>query len=339
MAELNSCPAVVEEKPDIESYVSKAHVIASESTPESQTTSCKSVHEGDEDETMLQSVDNKEVLSSQEAKSPDVIVKYDPDPVPEETPIVLEEVPDLCTSETPEEIISQIPETVSTEIVEEEIEKSEEIVSDVPEEEVSHIEEDRGIEEACKIDNNTVVDNQSSCENVPLVESITDSQSVINSEPKIEETTTTTTNADGEPQIPEEMEIDSETLRRIHELEVMELRENLSFIDNQISNTQVRGEMREVYEEISGCPENLYPILESMEIGSSTGGEGDNPVIPAQGPVNAVPCAITTGNEEDAFIDANNYVLESREITNELLGCSWTDDPTVNNVVVASVSG
>lgn len=102
---------------------------------------------------------------------------------------------------------------------------------------------------------------------------------------------------------------------------------------------QVRGEMREVYEEISGCPENIYPILESMEIGSSTGGEGEESAVPVRvdTSVDPVPCEITTGNEDDAFIDANNYVLESREIRAEMLECNWTVESNNVGVGVASV--
>lgn len=314
-SDLISCPATIEEKRDVESYIAKAHIITPSLATESQGTLCKSTRDCAEDEVMPLD-DNKELLTIKRSKSPNVIVKFDPDPLPEATSPV--QSPDLSTSDPPEEPLAHIPEQPAAEAGDEKIEKSEELVADAPGEDVSHLTEDHELE-PCKIETIPTPENQS-CGNVPMSvsisESMSESQPVIHSQPEIEESTTTTT-ADGEPQIPEEMEIDSETLRRIHELEV-------------------RGEMREVYEEISGCPENIYPILESMEIGSSTGGEGDSPVVPTQGPVNAGPCEITTGNEEDAFIDANNYVLESREIRSELLGCNWTVDPTVNNVGVAS---
>ncbi|XP_015516995.2 polycomb protein Asx isoform X1 [Neodiprion lecontei] len=312
--------AVTEEKVAIASYVSKGHIMASSLTTESQAVSLKSTQECEDDKEMVPSNSCKEVLTQQKLNSSNVIIKSDPDPFIEETPVIVTndettKSSELRVSETPGELMLEIANGVAAEIINEEIHKSEEPVSDVPDEEISR-QSDNHDSEICKIESNVTTENLSSCDGAPLSEPISENQSIINSQPEVEESTTTTT-VDGEPQIPEEMEIDSETLQRIHELEV-------------------RGEMIEAYEEISGCPENIYPILADIEIGSSTGGGDDNPVVPVQGPVNAASCEMTTGNEEDAFIDANNYVLESREISTGMLECNWTVEPTVNNVGVTS---
>ncbi|XP_070157802.1 polycomb group protein Asx isoform X3 [Polyergus mexicanus] len=111
---------------------------------------------------------------------------------------------------------------------------------------------------------------------------------------------------DNESQIPEGMEIDSETLQRIHELEV-------------------RGEMREMYEEISGCPEEIiYPILEGMEM-TSTNTEVTESQVSGQ-TEDTRETDVNAGNEDEALREANNYVCS------EMLECSWTVDPTVNNI-------
>ncbi|XP_015120271.1 polycomb protein Asx [Diachasma alloeum] len=110
---------------------------------------------------------------------------------------------------------------------------------------------------------------------------------------------------DTEP-IPEGMEIDSETLQRIHELEV-------------------RGEMREAYEEISGCTEEIiYPILEGMDMGSSGSdeAEGQNGVVEGE---EIREAEMTESNEDEELRDANNYVCS------EMLDCSWSVDPPVGN--------
>ncbi|XP_076223970.1 transcriptional regulator additional sex combs isoform X1 [Nomia melanderi] len=113
---------------------------------------------------------------------------------------------------------------------------------------------------------------------------------------------------DGESQIPEGMEIDSETLQRIHELEV-------------------RGEMREAYEEISGCPEEImYPILEGMEMGTNSTEETEPQVVSGQPETTRDQQDVNGGNEEEALREANNYVCS------EMLECSWPVDPTVNNI-------
>ncbi|XP_043469306.1 polycomb protein Asx isoform X2 [Leptopilina heterotoma] len=115
---------------------------------------------------------------------------------------------------------------------------------------------------------------------------------------------------DPESQLPEGMEIDIETLQRIHELEV-------------------RGEMRGVYEEMSGCPEEIiYPILEGMEIGST--GEEETEASVISGPVEDVQVQevehLSVGNEDEALREANNYVCS------EMLECSWAVDPNVGAV-------
>ncbi|XP_076163066.1 transcriptional regulator additional sex combs isoform X2 [Ptiloglossa arizonensis] len=113
---------------------------------------------------------------------------------------------------------------------------------------------------------------------------------------------------DGESQIPEGMEIDSETLQRIHELEV-------------------RGEMREAYEEISGCPEEImYPILDGMEMGSNNREETETQVVSGQPEATRDQQDVNGGNEDEALREANNYVCS------EMLECSWSVDPTVNNI-------
>ncbi|XP_017762102.1 PREDICTED: polycomb protein Asx isoform X1 [Eufriesea mexicana] len=113
---------------------------------------------------------------------------------------------------------------------------------------------------------------------------------------------------DGESQIPEGMEIDSETLQRIHELEV-------------------RGEMREAYEEISGCPEEImYPILDGMEMGSNNTEETETQVVSGQSEATRDQQDVNSGNEDEALREANNYVCS------EMLECSWSVDPTVNNI-------
>ncbi|KOC60866.1 Polycomb protein Asx [Habropoda laboriosa] len=113
---------------------------------------------------------------------------------------------------------------------------------------------------------------------------------------------------DGESQIPEGMEIDSETLQRIHELEV-------------------RGEMREAYEEISGCPEEImYPILDGMEMGTNSTEETETQVVSGQSEAVRDQQDVNSGNEDEALREANNYVCS------EMLECSWSVDPTVNNM-------
>ena len=87
--------------------------------------------------------------------------------------------------------------------------------------------------------------------------------------------------------------------------------------------------MREAYEEISGCPEEIiYPILEGMEIGST--GEEETEASAVAGPVENVTVQevghLAVVNEDEALREANNYVCS------EMLECSWAVDPNVGAV-------
>lgn len=90
---------------------------------------------------------------------------------------------------------------------------------------------------------------------------------------------------------------------------------------------QVRGEMQEVYEEISGCSEEIiYPILDGMEMGSNNAEETETQVVSGQSEVTREQQDVNSGNEDEALREANNYVCS------EMLECSWSVDPTVNNI-------
>ena len=87
--------------------------------------------------------------------------------------------------------------------------------------------------------------------------------------------------------------------------------------------------MREAYEEISGCPEEIiYPILEGMEINSTGEEETEVSVVAAS----VEDCTVqeighlAVVNEDEALREANNYVCS------EMLECSWTVDPNVGTV-------
>lgn len=83
--------------------------------------------------------------------------------------------------------------------------------------------------------------------------------------------------------------------------------------------------MREMYEEISGCPEEIiYPILEGMEM-TSNNTEVTEPQVSGQ-TEDARESDVNAGNEDEALREANNYVCS------EMLECSWTVDPTINNI-------
>jgi len=89
---------------------------------------------------------------------------------------------------------------------------------------------------------------------------------------------------------------------------------------------QVQGEMREMYEEISGCPEEIiYPILEGMEMTSTNAEVTESQVVSGQ-TEDTRGTDVNAGNEDEALREANNYVCS------EMLECSWTVDPTVNNI-------
>ncbi|XP_076619061.1 transcriptional regulator additional sex combs isoform X3 [Colletes latitarsis] len=160
----------------------------------------------------------------------------------------------------------------------------------------------------------------SDCETTTMLETSPSHDQVRSTEIVIEDSTLISNNqtetpqvshenpTDGESQIPEGMEIDSETLQRIHELEV-------------------RGEMREAYEEISGCPEEImYPILDGMEMGTNNREETETQVVSVQPETTRDQQDVNGGNEDEALREANNYVCS------EMLECSWSVDPTVNNI-------
>ncbi|XP_034942447.1 polycomb protein Asx isoform X2 [Chelonus insularis] len=153
----------------------------------------------------------------------------------------------------------------------------------------------------------------SECENAAAVESITTHDSDKSESLILEEhdvinvqinTETINTNSTDSEVIPDAMEIDSETLQRIHELEV-------------------RGEMREAYEEISGCTEEIiYPILEGMEMGSNESEETDTQEVAETTEEIREQTDIVESNEDEELRDANNYVCS------EMLDCSWPVDTT-----------
>ncbi|XP_011505775.1 PREDICTED: putative Polycomb group protein ASXL3 [Ceratosolen solmsi marchali] len=108
--------------------------------------------------------------------------------------------------------------------------------------------------------------------------------------------------------ISEVIEIDNETLQRIHELEV-------------------RGEMQEAYEEISGCPEEIiYPILEDMEINSNNTKVSNTSSVSETTVNEEINNSVNTRTQEEAFQEANNYVCS------EMLDCSWTSNTNENNI-------
>ncbi|CAL7952075.1 unnamed protein product [Xylocopa violacea] len=154
----------------------------------------------------------------------------------------------------------------------------------------------------------TMLETSPSHEQVRPTEIVMEDSTLINNNQTETTQVSHETPTDGESQIPEGMEIDSETLQRIHELEV-------------------RGEMREAYAEISGCPEEImYPILDGMEMGSNNTEDTEAQVV--SGPLEAARDQqdVNSGNEDEALREANNYVCS------EMLDCSWPVDPTVNNI-------
>ncbi|XP_020281879.1 putative Polycomb group protein ASXL3 isoform X2 [Pseudomyrmex gracilis] len=153
----------------------------------------------------------------------------------------------------------------------------------------------------------SILENSSPQDQVRPADIVMEDTGLINSD-QVETTQTSHENsADSESQIPEGMEIDSETLQRIHELEV-------------------QGEMREMYEEISGCPEEIiYPILEGMEMASTNAEVTEQQVVSGQAE-DTRGTDVNASNEDEALREANNYVCS------EMMECSWTVDPTVNNI-------
>lgn len=84
--------------------------------------------------------------------------------------------------------------------------------------------------------------------------------------------------------------------------------------------------MREAYEEISRCEEIIYPILDGMEMGTSNTEETETQVVSGQAETTREQQDVNSGNEDEALREANNYVCS------EMLECSWSVDPTVNNI-------
>ena len=104
----------------------------------------------------------------------------------------------------------------------------------------------------------------------------------------------------------------------------------LSYL-NFIILIQVRGEMREAYEEISGCPEEImYPMLDGMEIAHTTEQPHPQSVVVHNEHI-VQHQDMNHGIQEEALRDANNYVCS------EMLDCSWATEAAVNGV--AHVNG
>ncbi|XP_003399775.1 polycomb protein Asx isoform X2 [Bombus terrestris] len=228
--------------------------------------------------------------------------------VSEENRILL---PEENTSPRSSEQTEQIPHTsretssqLSTECTSQ---TSTDQVSQISKQEISQMSEEQ-IYPMSDCETTTILETSPSHEQVRPTEIVMDDSALINNN-QTEATQVSHENpTDGESQIPEGMEIDSETLQRIHELEV-------------------RGEMQEVYEEISGCSEEIiYPILDGMEMGSNNAEETETQVVSGQSEVTREQQDVNSGNEDEALREANNYVCS------EMLECSWSVDPTVNNI-------
>ncbi|KYM76336.1 Polycomb protein Asx [Atta colombica] len=179
-------------------------------------------------------------------------------------------------------------------------------ISQMSKEQISQISSDQ-IYQISDCETTSILESSSPQDQVRPTDIVIEDASLINSDQTEVTQTSHENTADSESQIPEGMEIDSETLQRIHELEV-------------------RGEMREMYEEISGCPEEIiYPILEGMEM-ASTNSEVTEPQVVTGQTEDTTGTDVNAGNEDEALREANNYVCS------EMLECSWTVDPTVNNI-------
>ncbi|KAL0121067.1 hypothetical protein PUN28_008649 [Cardiocondyla obscurior] len=179
-------------------------------------------------------------------------------------------------------------------------------ISQISKEQISQISNDQ-IYQISDCETTSIMESSSPQDQVRPAGIVIEDTSLINSD-QAEVTRTSHENpADSDSQIPEGMEIDSETLQRIHELEM-------------------QGEMREMYEEISGCPEEIiYPILEGMEMASTNAEVTQSQVVSGQ-TEDATGPDVNAGNEDEALREANNYVCS------EMLECSWTVDPPVNNI-------
>ncbi|XP_074103481.1 transcriptional regulator additional sex combs isoform X2 [Cotesia typhae] len=286
-------------------------------------------------QTNISEIIEVEIQPEEESKEPEII----PSPSPEEkihleeqiiqvlTPVVTEEITAVVTSVTPTMIVTESDLEHSQEFtVGEQIECQSQDECDTITEltmslsEVSEIQVDVEDHFDAQFDTSRADSDKifeiSECENAAAVESISAHDSVKSDSLILEDhdvinvqinaDTISANSADSEP-IPDAMEIDSETLQRIHELEV-------------------RGEMREAYEEISGCTEEIiYPILEGMEIGSNGSEETDTQEVTEATEDIREQSDIVEINEDEELRDANNYVCS------EMLECSWPVDTTVTN--------
>ncbi|XP_011708231.1 PREDICTED: polycomb protein Asx [Wasmannia auropunctata] len=179
-------------------------------------------------------------------------------------------------------------------------------ISQMSKEQISQISSDQ-IYQISDCETASILESSSPQDQVRPADIVIEDTSLINSDQTDVTQASHENPTDSESQIPEGMEIDSETLQRIHELEV-------------------RGEMREMYEEISGCPEEIiYPILEGMEM-ASTNAEVTEPQVVTGQTEDTTGTDVNVGNEDEALREANNYVCS------EMLECSWTVDPTVSNI-------
>ncbi|XP_076278995.1 transcriptional regulator additional sex combs isoform X1 [Lasioglossum baleicum] len=203
-------------------------------------------------------------------------------------------------SHTPSEAISQLSTECTSQTTVNQI-------SQMSKEQVTQM-SDEQIYPMSDCETTTMLETSPTHEQVRSTEIVMEDSTLINNNPSETAQVSHENPTDGESQIPEGMEIDSETLQRIHELEV-------------------RGEMREAYEEISGCPEEImYPILDGMEMGTNSTEETETQVVSGQAETARDQQDVNGGNEEEALREANNYVCS------EMLECSWSVDPTVNNI-------
>ncbi|KOX70053.1 Polycomb protein Asx [Melipona quadrifasciata] len=228
--------------------------------------------------------------------------------VSEEDTVLLPEESTSPRSSKQTEKISHIPRETSSQLSTEcTSQVSVEQVPQISKEQISQMLEEQ-IYPMSDCETTTMLETSPSHEQVRPTEIVMDDSTLMNSNQN-ETTQVSHENAtDGESQIPEGMEIDSETLQRIHELEV-------------------RGEMREAYEEISRCSEEIiYPILDGMEMGTNNTEETETQVVSGQAETTREQQDVNSGNEDEALREANNYVCS------EMLECSWSVDPTVNNI-------
>lgn len=226
--------------------------------------------------------------------------------VSEEDTILLPEENSPRSSEQTEQMSQTSRETSSQLSTECTSQTSVDQVSQISKEQISQISEEQ-IYPISDCEATTILETSSSHERVRPTEIVMNDSTLINNQTEVTQVSHENP-TDGESQIPEGMEIDSETLQRIHELEV-------------------RGEMREAYEEISGCPEEImYPILDGMEMGSNNTEETETQVVSGQPETSRDQQDVNSGNEDEALREANNYVCS------EMLECSWSVDPTVSNI-------